>query len=93
MSGPKPIIREVRRAGGGAAQEECGYSSLRVRGWWMLTMNSHGIEISIAGCVEEMVRDPNLISRGCPDIGVLPLTLTLCDSYSHVRRLMTHSES
>jgi len=22
-------------------------------------MNSHGIEISIAGCVEEMVRDPN----------------------------------
>ena len=22
-------------------------------------MNSHGVEISIAGCVEEMVRDPN----------------------------------
>jgi len=22
----------------------------------MLTMNSHGVEISIAGCVEEMVR-------------------------------------
>ena len=25
----------------------------------MLTMNSHGIEFSIAECVEEMVRDPN----------------------------------
>ena len=25
----------------------------------MWTMNSHGVEISIAGCVEEMVRDPN----------------------------------
>jgi len=27
----------------------------------MLTMNSHGVEISIAGCVGEMVRDPNLL--------------------------------
>jgi len=25
----------------------------------MLTMNPHGVEISIAGCVGEMVRDPN----------------------------------
>jgi len=25
----------------------------------MLTMNSHGVEISIAGCVREMVHDPN----------------------------------
>jgi len=25
----------------------------------MLTMNSHGVEFSIAGCVREMVRDPN----------------------------------
>jgi len=25
----------------------------------MLTMNSHGVEISIAGCVGEVVRDPN----------------------------------
>jgi len=33
--------------------------SLRVRGWWMLTMNSHGVEISMARCVREMVRDPN----------------------------------
>ena len=24
-------------------------------------MNPHGVEISIAGCVEEMVRNPNLI--------------------------------
>jgi len=28
----------------------------------MLTMNSHGVEISIAGCLEEMVRDPNPMS-------------------------------
>ena len=27
----------------------------------MLTMNSHGVEISIAGGVGEMVRDPNPI--------------------------------
>ena len=26
----------------------------------MLTMNSHGVEISIAGCVEEMVRGDGL---------------------------------
>jgi len=69
------------------------FSSLRVQGWWMLTMNSHGVEISIAGCVREIVRDPNLLSRGCPHIGVLPSTLTLRDSYPRVKRLMTHSES
>jgi len=28
----------------------------------MLTMNSDGVEISIAGCVEEMVRDPHPMS-------------------------------
>jgi len=28
----------------------------------MLTINSHVVEISIARCVEEMVRDPNLMS-------------------------------
>jgi len=27
----------------------------------MLTMNSHGVEISIGRCVEEMVRDPTPI--------------------------------
>jgi len=43
----------------GAAHGECGCSSRGVRGWWMLTINSHGIEISIARCVEEMVRVPN----------------------------------
>ena len=53
------MMREVRREGEGAAQGECGCSSVRVRWWWMLTMNSHGVEISIAGCVEEMVRDLN----------------------------------
>jgi len=39
----------------GAAHCECG-------GGWMFTMNSHGVEISIAGCVDEMVRDPNPMS-------------------------------
>jgi len=39
--------------------ESAWCSSLRVRGWWMLTMNSHGVESSIAGCVGEMVRYPN----------------------------------
>jgi len=27
---------------------------------WVLTMKSHGVEFSIAECVEEIVRDPNL---------------------------------
>jgi len=59
----------------------------------MLTMNSHGVEFSIAGYGREMVRDPNPMSPECPYIGVLPSTLTLRDSYSRVTRLMTHSES
>jgi len=67
--------------GEGAAHGVCGCSSLKVRGWWVLTMNSDGVEISIAGCVEEMVRDPNAMPPGCPYIGVLPSTLTLLDSY------------
>ena len=70
--GPKDMIREVRREGRGAAHREYRCSSLRVRCWWMLTTNPHGVEISIAGCVEEMVRGPNLMPRGCPYIGVLP---------------------
>jgi len=56
------MMREVRREEEGAAEGECGCSSLRVRWWWMLTMNSHGVEISIARCVRKMVRDPNLLS-------------------------------
>jgi len=52
------MIREVRWEGQGAAHGECGCSSLRVRWWWMLTIKSHGVQISIAGYVEEMVRRP-----------------------------------
>jgi len=52
--GPKDRTREVGQEGEGAAHRECGCSSLRVREW-MLTMNSHGVEISIAGGVEEIV--------------------------------------
>jgi len=59
----------------------------------MLTMKTHGVEFSIAGGVEEIVRDPNPLPQGCPYIGVLPSTLTLRDSYPHVTRLMTCSES
>jgi len=81
--GPQDMIREVRREGEPAAHRECGCSSLRVREW-MLAMNSHGVEISIAGCVAEMVRGANPMPQRCPYIGVLPSTLTLCDSYSHV---------
>jgi len=91
--GPKDMMREVRWEGGGAAHGECGCSSLGVREWWMLTMNSHCVEISIAGCVEEIVRDPNPMPQGCPYIGVLLSTLPLCDLYPRVTRLMTHSES
>jgi len=79
--------------GGGAAHGQCAFSSLRVLWWWMLTMNSHCVEISIARCVRGMVRDPNPMPRGCPYIGVLPSTLTLRDSYSRVTLLMTHSKS
>jgi len=56
-------------------------------------MNTHGVEFSIAGGVEEIVRDPNPMPRECPYIGVLPSTLALRDSYPCVMRLMTHSES
>jgi len=42
---------EGSKVGGG------GCSSLRVSGWWMLTIKSHGVEISIAGGVVEMVRE------------------------------------
>ena len=54
-------------------------------------MNSHGVEIPITGCVAEMVRDPNLMPHGCPDMGVLPSTLTLHDSYPRITQLMTRS--
>jgi len=87
------MIREVKREGEGAAHGECGCSYLRVRWWWMLTMKSDSVKISIAGCVEEIVRDPNPMSRECPYIAVPPSTLTLRDSSSRVTRLMTHRES
>ena len=50
VPGPEDIILEVEVGG--------GCSSLGVLGWWMLTMISHGVEISIAGGVVEMVRAP-----------------------------------
>ena len=45
------MIREVKVGGGGC-------SSLRVLGGGWVTMNSHGVEISIGGGVEAMVRNP-----------------------------------
>ena len=46
---PEDMIREMKAGGGGC-------SSLRVRGGGWVTMNSHGVEISIAGGVRKMVR-------------------------------------
>ena len=45
------MIREVKAGGGGC-------SSLRVLGGGWVTMKTHGVEISIAGGVVEMVRGP-----------------------------------
>ena len=45
------MMREVRPEGGVQLTESAW--------WWMSTMNSHGVEISITRCVREMVRDPN----------------------------------
>ena len=39
-------------------RESAGGGHLKIHGCWMLRMNSHGVEISIAGCVEEIVREP-----------------------------------
>jgi len=58
----------------------------------MLTIDSHGVEIAIAGGVLQIVRDPNPTPQGCPYIGVLPSTLILRDSSPRVMRLITHSE-
>jgi len=55
------MIREVTQEGEGAAHGDYGCSSLSLQEW-ILMMNSHGVEILIAGCVAEMVRDPNPIS-------------------------------
>ena len=52
---------------GGAAHRECEKgSSLRVRGGGWLRMTSPGVEISIAGGVMKMVRDPNSKSPAVP---------------------------
>ena len=58
-----------------------------------MTLNSHGVEISISRYVEEIVRGPNPMPRECPCIEVLPSTLTLRDLYPRVTRGMTYSES
>jgi len=59
--GPKDIMREVSQEGESAAHGGCGCSSLRVPEW-IFTINSHSVEILIARCVGEMVRDPNPMS-------------------------------
>jgi len=64
-------------------------SSLRVPGSWMLTIKSYSVDFEIAGCVEEMVRDPNLMPRECLYIVVLLSTLTLHDSYPRITGLIT----
>jgi len=78
--------------GGGSITLLGKRASRRGERGWMSTMNTHGVEFSIAGGVEEIVRDPNPMPRGCPYIGVPSSTLTLRDSYPRVTQLMTHSE-
>ena len=48
----------IRERSGWCSSRRVPGSSLRVRGGGWVTMNSHGVEISIAGGVVEMVRDP-----------------------------------
>ena len=57
------MMRELRWAGGVLHTEMRG---------WMLKINSHGVALSIAGYLAEMVRGPNPEPRGWPSIGVLP---------------------
>jgi len=59
----------------------------------MLTMNSHGVEISIVECVEEIVCDPNSLALRVPlyrgsSPKSNPALLILC-----ITQVMTHSES
>ena len=54
---PKPKAKSGR-------EEEGKCSSLRVSGGGKVTMISHGVEISIAGAVGEMVRAILLVRRG-----------------------------
>jgi len=83
----------IREETGGGSVTLLGKRAIRrgERGWML--MKSHGVEFSIAECVEEIVRGPNPTPPGCTCMGVLPSTLTLCHSYPRVTRLMTHSES
>ena len=53
---------------------------------------AHGAEYYFCWCVGEMVCGRNPISRDRPYIGILPSTLTLCNSYSMSRDLR-HIES
>ena len=58
----KAIRRESReRSGGCSSRREREGSAITVRVWWMLKMISHGVEISIAGGVEKMVRVESLM--------------------------------
>jgi len=52
----------IRGERGGSSVTLLGKRAIRrgERGW-KLMMNTHDVEFSIAGCVEEIVRDPNLM--------------------------------
>jgi len=47
---------EGSKVGGGGCRSRRVRMQLTESAGWVVTMNSHGVEISIAGCVEEMVR-------------------------------------
>ena len=60
MPEPKKLIRETEGEGGVVASPCWAKEpSEKGRGWWVVIMKSHDIEISIHGVVREMVRDPN----------------------------------
>jgi len=84
----------IRGERGGGSVTLLGKRAIR-RGdrGWMLTINTHGVEFSIAGCVEKIVRDPDPMPRGCTYIVVLPSHLTVRDSDPLVTPLMTHSKT
>jgi len=50
----------IRGERGGGSVTLLGKRAIRRRErGWMFTINTHGVDFSLSGCVEEMVRDPN----------------------------------
>ena len=77
------IAKQVRRRGGERHLGLLGNEAIRRVGWegrWLM-MKNHGVEISIAGSVEEMVRDP--LGSFCFFVYIM---YYLLDTRTHVQR-------